>query len=245
MAYSSFQLSRLRSALATGIGRRVRSRIGLGLGLFGFLATLSFGGAIRGVGSHLADRAIVDAASRQEMLSQRVSMLVLRYAATDPVDAELGRQLDRAVAQMARTHRRLVGSGSPQQVALYRGPSDLEVRLADFLHRARAVRRLPARELDPNHPLVTAIVADARGPLLADLGRATAHHRGVSSARVDGTGRLQFGLLVLTFALAGGLVVFWPLVDQRVRHAHHLTACEPGRPPGRSGRRYRSPERPG
>ncbi len=208
--------------------RRLGVQVGIGLVLVAILSVLSHAGSNRLLASLETDTPSLAATERQQMLSQRVSLLALRYVSTPDATerARVGGLLDAAIVSMAEAHDTVLSEQVPRSPGavdpvreLYLGSHRLDLRVADYLGWARAVRRLPETELRGDHPLVRRMLVESERPLLRDLRRATTYVEEASAARVEGGQRGQVGLLLATLALvlAEAVFLFWPLVHRLVR----------------------------
>ena len=215
--------------------RSLQFRYATALVLVALLSVASFSSLMVVMSSQEADAPTINVSGRQRMLSQRVSLMALRYA-TAPNEAErdvVGKLLDDAIDLMERSHRGLVegddglglrGEKTPQVAALYYAPTELDSRVVGYLADARELRALPPEQLSADLPLLQGMLARSQKPLLRDLNAAVKAYEVEGSGRVTFLQQAQLGLLILTVVLllAEGALIFEPMVQRIVSMVDQL-----------------------
>src|SRR4051812_21187208 len=163
-------------------------------------------------------RTIVDVASRQQMLSQRVALLVQALGGSlTPGQRDSARQrLGKSISLMATSQAALrTGTNAvPEATAptTVRALKAVDGPVRDFLSHARAVAAAPTVAAD--NPDVRYVRAAAQASLLTGLKNVVASQQAEAEAQRTTMGRLRIALLVaeLFVLLAATLLLIQPLL---------------------------------
>src|SRR3954470_4342055 len=165
-------------------------------------------------------RTIVDVASRQQMLSQRVALLVQALGGSlTPGQRDSARQrLGKSISLMATSQAALrAGTESVPEAtapATVRALQAVDGPVRDFLSHARAVAGAPTVAAD--NPDVRYVRAAAQASLLAGLKTVVAGQQAEAEAQRTTMGRLRIALLVgeLFVLLAATILLIQPLLTR-------------------------------
>jgi diguanylate cyclase (GGDEF)-like protein len=209
--------------------RSLTIRYALALGLVAALTIASHITLNRTLAEHEGSAAIVNISGRQRMLSQRIASL----AAQTRLGSTTARaDLLRAADRFETAHRQLLidstqPSGSSTAEAFraiyFGGEMPLDSEVAAYLRLARHIANEPAvaPAIDAD---LTALIAEARSPLLARLDQVVQMHQEESEAQLSRLQLLQrLTMLVVLITLATeALLIFRPMVRRIVRYAREL-----------------------
>ena len=157
----------------------------------------------------------------QRMLSQRVSMMALRYASSSTAAERVASKglLTEAVSQMASVNAALRRGRAdkvmprPESADLI-DPVSLDRRVEDYLSQADTLMQVPSSALRADHPVLLAMFGAAQGPLITDLHTQVDMHEAQAAARAASLGLASriVGLLTLLLLAAEWVWIFRPMV---------------------------------
>jgi diguanylate cyclase (GGDEF)-like protein len=217
--------------LAPSIARRLTIGYLAALSIVALLTVVSHVTLQHALRTQNGSAAVVNISGRQRMLSQRIASLAAQYALGD-VGARAS--LQTALTQFDTAHARLIhgdpaqdlppAASSPGLEALYfGGPDPLDAQVRRYSDEATTI--LSFAPADPRmKPLLTALFAQARAPLLVGLEAVVMAHQRASETQLRTLKRIQDTTLIviLLTLMVEALGIFRPMVHRISRYALQL-----------------------
>lgn len=210
------------------IPTRLRHRALTGLAIIAVWMAVFGVGLNRLIAPQLDDAAALGVSGRQQMLSQRISTMALRYASASSAAQRVESKglLTEAVEEMTTAHLALtrgapeLGMAAPDSAAVrahyFAEPVALDRRVKDYIAQAETLMGVPEAQLHAGHPVLVSMLESAQGPLLRDLHSVVDVHADEAASRVASLGLASgmFGLLTLALLVAEWVWIFQPMVGR-------------------------------
>lgn len=210
----------------------------VGLACVGFMAVATYVLLSAMIGGQGGDAETINVSGRQRMLSQRISVMALRYATAPDAETRATAEtlLRDAAALMETSHEALthgdaeMGIPAPRSAEIrhhyFDAPVNLDAEVQAYLSSVEQLLAEPPAALGASNPILTDIVAKAQKPLLSELNAAVGIYEAESRARVAQLSRISGVITLLMLGLLGveGWLLFRPMIrgvsDQISRIAH-------------------------